>query len=75
MIGDFPLKSYDRIEKVACMFIRSKVHSKHIAGVIIKEMHVFELELEKIKKIGKVDMKRIVYDEKTNHEHEKTCER
>lgn len=62
MISDFALKSFDRIEKAGCMFVRSKVHSRHIAGVIIKEMHVFELELEKIKKIGRVDMKRIVYD-------------
>jgi hypothetical protein len=43
MIGDFTLKSFDRIEKAGFLFKKSYIHSKHIAGVIIKEMHVFEL--------------------------------
>lgn len=74
LISEFPLKSNDKIEKASALFPQSSPHPKHIIGLVIKEMHLFELELPKIQSQGKTNIEGILFNDKSNREHEKTCE-
>jgi Fe-S cluster biosynthesis and repair protein YggX len=59
-IGDFVLKPEEKFSKADNIMKNSTQNWKNLSGVLINEAQMFEAEQDKIRKIAKFDLEKVI---------------